>query len=233
MNEDAPVRPSLVDYMQDLAVSLPEPWGDVADSSCSTVRKVSSLIRAGGNKVMSPKLREELARAAAAAGLETDRPLSDPTLTPDCWVRFAKVPFADVGLLVPSENDLRRWVLSRVGRPGPFVHCDSPQVEFSIPGRKQRIDLLLKERGSAGRWTGLVVVEFELSSPSGTVGQVIDYLNLLAKTDMAQGKSLRGVIVSAGRYPREDQHLDREQPWPIEWWVLNAHLEKVAESPSP
>ena len=132
----------------------------------------------------------------------------------------------------PSEASLRNWVLSRVGRPGPLARCYSPRIEYRVPGPKKRfIDVLLNERGAAGHWTGLLAIEFELSSPAGTVGQLLEYLHLLSKTDLAEGKQLRGLIISGSRYGRELQHLTRQQPWPIEWYVVEAHLELVAASP--
>ena len=225
------VRPSVVSYMEALAASLPDPEAVANPSNC-TYRKVSSLVRAAGNKAISPKLRAELKTAAEDAGLHTDVPLDDPTLSPDRRVRFSRSPFIDPGLLAPTEKSLRNWVLSQVGRPGPLAHCYNPRVEYRIPGKRRFVDLLLNERGQGGRWTGLVAVEFELTSPKGTVGQLLEYLRLLKASDLAKDKGLRGLIISAVPYPDEAAHLARRQAFPIEWWVVDARLQRVAASPS-
>lgn len=225
------VRPAVTAAMRALAASLGEPQGSSASSADTTYRKISTLIRAAGSKAISPKLRSELAAAAAAARLHTDWPLDDPSLTPDRRVRFSRAPFSDAGLLAPSEQSLRNWVIGYIGRQGPFSRCYDPQIEYRIPGQKRFIDLLLKERGAAGRWVGLVAVEFELTSPAGTVGQLLGYLDQLSRTEVADGKQLRGVIVSGDAYPPELQHLEKPQPWPIDWFVVDARLKPAGASP--
>jgi hypothetical protein len=211
--------------MQEIAASLA---GDRSNGSVphTARRKMSTLVKACGRSKASQPLRDELAAAAKSAGLYTNIPLDDPTLASSEYVRFARTDFPVPQLSPPSEDSLRKWTLSMVGRRGPFARCYAPKVEYPLPN-KRRIDLLLRERGKAGRFEGFVVVEFKNAKAKGVVAQTLEYMDLLADTPLAHGKSVRGVIVSGRVYEREGAMLKRLDRAELEWYVLDAKLTRV------
>lgn len=203
---------------------------DLTESRSSTWRKLSSILDAAGYRRNNDRLRAAMAAEANAASLHTDVPLDDPTLPPSATIRFQLKPFDDrTGLAPNAEKALIPFFAASCGARGTLLErWYDPKIETRAPRSTGRIDLLCKERGRNGAFGGFIVVEFEHSSPAGTVGQVVDYINAVQAAHPS--KSVRGVIVSTAEDIREQEHLQRYPDYDITWLNARLALHQIATS---
>lgn len=204
---------------------------DLPGSGSTTWRRLSSITEAAGYRRNNDRLRAAMAAEAAAAQLYTDIPLDDPTLAPSSTIRFQREPFDECSGLAPgAEKAMIPFFAASCGARGtPLERWYDPKIETRAPGGSGRIDMLCKERGRNGSFGGFVVVEFEHTSPAGTVGQVVEYIDAVRAAH--PNTPVRGVIVSTADYERELGHLPRYPDYDITWLTARLTLQTIATSP--
>ncbi len=194
-----------------------------AESGSSKRLLLSTVVRACGQKNATKIFRARLHDELKNAGIATDRELIDPGLTASDSVRFALKAFRPTSLLLPTESDLERFVVSALGSEDPFRGLRLWKAQHKLPSGR-RPDLICREGTS-----GLVVIEVKRDlSGFNPLTQILGYLDELQNEKIAVGKTLRGLIVTGS----EDDNLaalinPATTRYEIQWWCYEIVMRKV------
>lgn len=188
-------------------------------------RKLRSILRALG-----------LARKSTAALLDLQRrfddeaifvlpPLTDQYLGLDEWVRFSSRPLPPERLLFPTERELRRAILSAIGRVDPLRGLRTPRPEYRLRSGK-RIDILCRDK----RTGEPVAIELKRHFRAELAAELLGYLDELEADGMARKLPLRGIVISGSEDPttmeifrKVDSNHRR-----IDWLVYDIGLRRAA-----
>jgi hypothetical protein len=220
-------------FVAELTAELPAPVkGDTfATPPTTRQKKLSTVVTRCGSRLATTALLKDIEGELARAPVYTHRPISSPALKRDDFVKFSRLPFAPDELFFDNEQLLKEFLRAGVGSFGPLKDLELESAEFGLPSRR-RIDLLCRERRRDGKGA-LVAVELKKANQAdGVVNQVVRYLKELSVHPLADGRSVRGMIISGKADDVEARQLKGETEFLVEWYVYEVSL-KLRETSAP
>lgn len=222
-------REKVAAWVSRLGAELPDgtPAAAYATPGATRTRKLSTVVKECGFKAGTQELLTDIDNALAASGIHSHRPLASRALKNDDWVKFSRLPFPPDELFFSNERLLTEYLLAGIGHFGPFKDLELLGQEYRLPSGRF-IDLLCRERRKDGKGQ-LVAIELKKGDNStGVVTQIRKYLDELATLEQAQGRPVRGIIVSGRADDAEAENLSASNKHEISWYTYAVTLERKA-----
>lgn len=223
--------PRIKAFVAELLEELPTPTAGETLATPATTRQkhLKTVLARCGSRLAMPGVLTEIETELGASGVHAHRPISSPALRREDWVKFSRLPFAADELFFESEPLLKEYLRAGIGSFGPLRDLELEAAEFYLPSRR-RVDLLCRERRRDNRGA-LVAVELKKAKQDGVVTQLIRYLEELSKHALANGRAVRGMIISGQADDTEARQLAAETRFQIDWFTYVVNLELRASSP--
>lgn len=158
-------------------------------------RKMSSIVRQCGRERVTIGFLTKLEQACQRANIHSDRRIRSSSILPKHSLRFSLEPFTPSEVEFGREQQLVQLFLQSVGRVPPLQDLQVKGREYALPSGRS-VDLLCERASRSGKGD-LVAVEFKKGTAgAGAVEQLANYLKELKATPLAQGRTVRGLLLA-------------------------------------